>query len=101
MQEAIVAGAKELEELIQSASPTIVVLCSEDGAYLDFAKELNTDVPIVIAGYPVDVLEELKAAGASDFIHVRLDQLETLQRYHEKFGIPEIPLDEPLLPEAK
>ncbi|MDR3688673.1 MAG: methylmalonyl-CoA mutase family protein [Fimbriimonas sp.] len=101
MHEAIVAGAEELTAKIAETSPSLVVLCSEDPAYLEFARQLKTNVPVVVAGNPVDSIEDLKAAGVTDFIHLRLDQLETLERYHEKFGVPEIPLDEPLLPEAK
>jgi methylmalonyl-CoA mutase len=101
LQEAVVANAEELAKLLVARSPAIVVLCSEDAAYLDFARALKASVPIVVAGNPVDVIEDLKAAGVDDFIHIRLDQLETLERFHAKFGIPEIPLDEPLIPEAK
>ena len=48
--------------------PDLVVLCSEDAAYLEFAKALHVSVPVVVAGNPVDVLEDLKAAGVVDFI---------------------------------
>ena len=31
--------------------------------------------------------EELKAAGIENFIHVRVDQLQTLKAYNQKLGI--------------
>ncbi|MBS1704357.1 MAG: hypothetical protein JST40_00675 [Armatimonadetes bacterium] len=77
-----------------------LVLCSSDSEYQEFLKPLSLSIPILIAGNPVESLEELKAAGAKDFIHVKLEMLETLHRYHEMFGVPEIPLDEPLNPKA-
>ena len=98
--EVAVAEPKELEEAIAKQMSDLVVLCSEDAAYLEFARALKTSAPVVVAGNPVDALEDLKAAGVADFIHIRLDQLETLERLHARFEIPEIPLDEPLQPEA-
>ena len=77
-----------------------LVLCSSDSEYQEFLKPLSLSIPILIAGNPVESLEELKAAGAKDFIHIKLEMLETLHRYHEMFGVPEIPLDEPLNPKA-
>lgn len=101
IREVIVADAAELSALLKTDSPAAVVLCSEDSAYLDFAKALNTEVPVIIAGNPVETIDDLKAAGVVDFIHIRLDQLDTLERYHTRFEIPGIPLNEPLIPEAK
>jgi len=94
MYEAIVEDAEGLSSVIQSKSPSVVVLCSEDIAYLEFARALKAPCPIVVAGNPSDTLEELKAAGVGDFIHIRLDQLETLERYHRQFRIPEFSANE-------
>ena len=101
MREAVVTNADELAELLKAEPVATVVLCSEDPAYLEFAQALKTDIPVIVAGNPVDVIDDLKAAGVVDFIHIRLDQLETLQQFHEKFGIPELPLDQPYSLEAK
>ncbi len=101
IEEAAVSNAVDLQEVVETRKPDMVVLCSDDTAYLDFARELKIDKPVVVAGNPVDALEDLKAVGVTEFVHVRLDQIETLLTFHEKFGIPEIPGDEPLLPEAK
>jgi len=101
MQELIVDSPEELSAAIENRSPDAVVLCSEDAAYLEFAKALKSAVPVIVAGNPVDVIEDLKAAGVVDFIHIRRDQLETLEGFHARFNVPQIPLDEPLQPEAK
>ena len=72
----------------------IVVICSSDDDYaasaLDFVKAfraVNTEKQLVLAGNPVEITEELKAAGLNDFIHVRVNTLEALNGYQEKLGI--------------
>ena len=40
----------------------------------------------VVAGAPA-CSDELKAAGIENFIHVKVNQLETLRMYNEKLGI--------------
>ena len=40
----------------------------------------------IVAGAPA-CMEELKAAGIENFIHVRCNVLETLKEYNEKLGI--------------
>jgi len=48
---------------------------------------MKPDAWIVMAGYPKDDLETLKAAGVNDFIHVRSNLLETLSGYQQRLGI--------------
>ncbi len=59
----------------------IVVLCSSDDEYAQFApeayKELNGRALFVVAGAPA-CMDDLKAQGIEDFIHVRVNVLETL-----------------------
>jgi len=65
----------------------IVVLCSSDDEYAEFApeafKELAGRAMFVVAGAPV-CMEELKAAGIEDFIHVRVNVLDTLIKFNAK-----------------
>ncbi|MDE6083655.1 MAG: methylmalonyl-CoA mutase small subunit [Muribaculaceae bacterium] len=65
----------------------IVVLCSSDDEYAQFApeayKELNGRALFVVAGAPA-CMDELKAQGIEDFIHVRCNVLETLQGFNAK-----------------
>ncbi len=44
---------------------------------------------MIVAGYPQDSLEALKAAGVADFIHVRSNALETLKNWQNRLGVKE------------
>ncbi len=72
------------------AGADIVVICSSDDEYAEYAipafKYLNGRAMFVVAGAPA-CSEDLKAAGIENFIHVRVDQLKTLQEYNAKLGI--------------
>ena len=72
------------------AGADIVVICSSDDEYAEYAipafKYLNGRALYVVAGAPA-CTEELKAAGIENFIHVRSNQLETLKEYNAKLGI--------------
>ena len=65
----------------------VVVLCSSDDEYAEFApeafKELNGRAMFVVAGAPA-CMEELKAQGIKEFIHVRVNVLETLIKFNAK-----------------
>ena len=73
-----------------NAEADIVVLCSSDDEYAEYAipafKELNDRAMFIVAGAPA-CMDELKAAGIENFIHVRCNVLETLRAYNEKLGI--------------
>lgn len=99
VQEGTFQTPQEAAEAAEAAGADALVLCSSDPEYPDLARALQTDLYLIVAGYPQDSLEELKSLGVRDFVHLRLDLLETLERYHERFGIPPIPLDEPLNPQ--
>lgn len=84
------AGVEEGVEAAMKAEADIVVLCSSDDEYAEYAipafKALNGKAIFIIAGAPA-CMEELKAAGIENFIHVRCDVLETLKGYNTKLGI--------------
>lgn len=67
-----------------------VVLCSSDEEVAAFAPEayemLKDKAILVIAGAP-SCMEELKAKGIENFIHIRSNVLETLMEYHQKLQI--------------
>ena len=73
-----------------AAGADIVVLCSSDDEYAEYAipafKYLDGRAMYVVAGAPA-CSEDLKAAGIENFIHVRVNQLETLKEYNAKLGI--------------
>ena len=86
-------GFPTVEEGVDAAlkaGADIVVICSSDDEYAEYAvpafKYLNGRAMFVVAGAPA-CSEDLKAAGIENFIHVRVNQLETLKEYNTKLGI--------------
>ena len=65
----------------------VVVLCSSDDEYATYApeafKELNGRAMFVVAGAPA-CMEDLKAEGSEEFIHVRVNVLDTLIKFNAK-----------------
>ncbi len=72
------------------AEADIVVICSSDDEYAEYAipayKYLGGRAMFVVAGAPA-CTDDLKAAGIEHFIHVRVDQLKTLKEFNAKLGI--------------
>jgi methylmalonyl-CoA mutase len=86
-------GYRSVEEGVEAAKEAradLVVLCSSDEEYAETAliakTKLNHDTLLVVAGAPA-CMDELKAAGISDFIHLRSNVRDTLALYHQKLGI--------------
>lgn len=86
-------GFKTVEEGVDAAlkaGADIVVLCSSDDEYAEYAvpafKYLDNRAMFVVAGAPA-CMEELKAVGIENFVHVKCNVLETLKEYNEKLGI--------------
>ena len=65
----------------------IVVLCSSDDEYAELApaafKYLNGRAEFVVAGAPA-CMDDLKAIGINDYVHVRCNVLETLREFNAK-----------------
>ncbi len=81
---------------IKEQNADIVVICSSDDEYGDLAPDLakeikktDTDILVLIAGNPTEHIETLKGSGVNDFIHVKVNVLETLKEYQRKLGINE------------
>ena len=72
------------------AKADIVVLCSSDDEYAQYAPEafkiLDGRALFVVAGAPA-CMDELKALGITEFIHVRSNVLDTLKSFNEKLSI--------------
>ena len=86
-------GFKTVEEGVDAAleaGADIVVICSSDDEYAEDAipafKYLNGRAMFVVAGAPA-CMEDLKAAGIENYIHVKCNVLETLKEYNQKLGI--------------
>lgn len=83
-------GFKTVKEGVDAAiekGADVVVLCSSDDEYAEFApeayKELNSRAMFVVAGAPA-CMEDLKAQGIEEFIHVRVNVLDTLVKFNAK-----------------
>ena len=65
----------------------VVVLCSSDDEYAALAPEafklLDGKAAFVVAGAP-ECMEELKAQGIENFIHVRCNVLDTLKEFNKR-----------------
>lgn len=83
-------GFNSVKEGIDAAiakEADVVVLCSSDDEYAEYApeafKELAGRAMFVVAGAPA-CMEDLKAQGIEEFIHVRVNVLDTLVRFNAK-----------------
>ena len=65
----------------------VIVLCSSDDEYATLAPEaykyLNGRAEFVVAGAPA-CMEDLKAQGINDFVHVRCNVLDTLKDFNNR-----------------
>ena len=81
------ATVEEGVEAAMAAKADIVVLCSSDDEYAEYAvpafKAVDGRAMFIVAGAPA-CMDELKAAGIENFIHVRCNVLETLKEYNAK-----------------
>lgn len=70
-------------------SPDLVVLCSADDAYLALAREVvpAASVPVIVAGYPREGIDDLRTAGVQGFVHVRSDAVATLTEWQDRLGM--------------
>ena len=87
-------GFETIEDGVKAAmeaNADIVVLCSSDDEYPNIApeavKQLEGKATVVVAGYPKDSMEQLKAAGVKHFIHIKSNVLETLETFQKQLGL--------------
>lgn len=83
-------GFNTVEEGVDAAlakGADIVVLCSSDDEYAEYApaafKYLNGRAEFVVAGAPA-CMEDLKAQGINDYVHVRCNVLDTLRDFNHR-----------------
>lgn len=86
-------GFKSVEEGAEAAlkaNADIVVICSSDDEYAEYAipayNAVKDKAIFIVAGAPA-CSEELQKAGIENFIHVRVNVLETLKALNAKLGI--------------
>ena len=87
-------GFDTVEEGVKEAfnkEADIVVVCSSDQEYPDFApaayEQLKDKAIVVVAGYPKDSIEMLKEKGLQHFIHIKSNLVETLSHFQKQLGI--------------
>jgi methylmalonyl-CoA mutase len=87
-------GFKTIEEGVKAfkeSKAEIIVICSADDEYPvivhELMKRLNKNAIPVVAGYPKDFLEQLRAEGVEHFIHVRSNVLEELGKFQKLVGV--------------
>ena len=83
-------GFNTVEEGVDAAlakGADIVVLCSSDDEYAELApaafKYLDGRAEFVVAGAPA-CMDDLKAAGINEFVHVRCNVLDTLKAFNDR-----------------
>ncbi|MCM1163875.1 MAG: methylmalonyl-CoA mutase small subunit [Muribaculaceae bacterium] len=83
-------GFKTVEEGVDAAlekGADIVVLCSSDDEYAELApsafKYLDGRAEFVVAGAPA-CMDDLKAVGIQEFVHVRCNVLDTLKAFNSR-----------------
>ena len=86
-------GFKSVEEGAKAAieaKADIVVICSSDDEYAEYAvpayEAVKDKAIFIVAGAPA-CSEELQKAGIENFIHIRANVLETLKALNTKMGI--------------
>lgn len=81
------ATVEEGIEAAMKAQADIVVICSSDDEYAQYAipafRALDGRAMFIVAGAPA-CMDELKAAGIEHFIHVRCNVLETLREFNKQ-----------------
>jgi len=89
-------GFKTIEEGVKAFFDTkaeILVICSSDEEYPVIAPEIFRQVEgkaiLVLAGYPKDHLDELRAKGIAHFINMRSNVLEELEKFQKLLKISE------------
>lgn len=86
---------QEAARLAAECQADLVVLCSSDPEYVQLAKPLKDEMTdaglkakLVVAGQPADSIEQLKADGVDDFVHLRLNVVDTLAALNSELGVP-------------
>jgi methylmalonyl-CoA mutase len=80
-------------EVIAERKPDLVVLCSADQQYPAMARPLieklrhSKAVPVIVAGYPKNDIEQLQRDGVADFIHFRSNALQVLTHWQQQLEV--------------
>jgi len=89
------AGFNNADEGVKTAlntSPDLIVLCSSDEEYATLGVEITEKIkknqkklPVIIAGYPTEIIDLLNEAGVDDYVHIKNNVLEKLNLYNKLY----------------
>jgi methylmalonyl-CoA mutase len=81
----------EEAEQFEGQAADLIVLCSSDAEYLEFARDIcpRVQAPVIVAGNPKEQIEALRAAGVRGFINVQSDAVRTLTEWQDALGMKE------------
>lgn len=81
-------------DVSSKANAEIVVICGADDDYVKdgeaFAsrfKQAHPEKILILAGYPAELTDQLKAAGVDEFIHLKADVIGTLSKLQQTLNI--------------
>ena len=82
-------GGFEMAESEELQPADLVVLCSADPEYVEFARDIcpKAGAPVIVAGNPKEQIEELKALGVAGFVHIQSDAIATLTEWQNRLGM--------------
>ncbi|BDA80823.1 methylmalonyl-CoA mutase [Leptospira kobayashii] len=90
-------GFDSIEEGIQAAKnfkADMVVLCSSDEEYIElipaFCEGMKKNLPNVwrvLAGFPKDLISKSESEGIEDFIHLKRNVIEFMEKAQKKLGV--------------
>ncbi|HWQ52709.1 MAG TPA: methylmalonyl-CoA mutase subunit beta [Bryobacteraceae bacterium] len=85
------ADAASAAKSAAASDADAVVLCSSDEEYPQIAAAVcgAVRVPVIVAGYPKDAVDQLKQAGVTEFVHVRTNAAEFLAAWQQRLGVKE------------
>lgn len=92
--DAIPDGIDAAVEEALAADPDIVVLCSSDEEYPQVAgpfvrklRDSGKAWPVIVAGFPKEMIEKLRHDGVADFVHVKSNAVEVLKAWQQRLGV--------------
>ena len=79
----------EEAETLEGRQADLIVLCSSDAEYLEFARDVcpRAAAPVIVAGNPKEQIEALREAGVAGFVHILSNLVDTLAEWQQKLGI--------------
>jgi methylmalonyl-CoA mutase len=88
------ATAQEGVDAAIASEAEIIVVCSSDEEYAELVptiaadiKKVDSDKQIVVAGFPKEIVDSLKASGVDEFIHVKSNALDTMYKFQQKLRV--------------